>query len=96
MVDTTVRRRNGLQVSVTEAAKKGSIRGPVAQPVSRLGFQLICAPFQLTNTHILKQVGRIHGDYTELSGNRRVRDHIGGEEAEKLIQENRFAIINVW
>ena len=36
-----------------------------------------------------------HNDYTEISGPRRVRDLIGGEEAEALLQ-HRFAVINVW
>jgi hypothetical protein len=36
-----------------------------------------------------------HNDYTERSGPQRVRDLIGGEEAEALLRE-RFAVINVW
>jgi len=36
-----------------------------------------------------------HNDYTDRSGPQRVRDLIGGAEAEALIQK-RFAVINVW
>ena len=36
-----------------------------------------------------------HNDYTVASGPQRVRDLIGGDEAEALIQK-RFAVINVW
>ncbi len=39
-------------------------------------------------------VSRVHNDYTESSGPRRVRD-IMGEEAEALLR-GRFAIIQVW
>jgi len=39
-------------------------------------------------------VSRVHNDYTEWSGPRRVRD-IMGDEAETLLQ-GRFAIIQVW
>ncbi len=37
----------------------------------------------------------VHNDYTVKSGPQRVRDLIGGGEAEKLIK-GRFAAINVW
>jgi hypothetical protein len=37
----------------------------------------------------------VHNDYTLRSGPQRVRDLVGGEEAERLI-ERRFAVINVW
>lgn len=36
-----------------------------------------------------------HNDYTETSAPQRVRDLIGGAEAERLLG-NRFAVINVW
>ena len=36
-----------------------------------------------------------HNDYTDLSGPQRVRDLIGGVEAEALSRK-RFAVINVW
>jgi hypothetical protein len=36
-----------------------------------------------------------HNDYTDRSGPQRVRDLVGGEEAEALV-EKRFAVINVW
>jgi hypothetical protein len=39
-------------------------------------------------------VTRVHGDYTELSGPRRVRD-LMGDEAEELLK-HRYAIINLW
>jgi hypothetical protein len=39
-------------------------------------------------------VSRVHNDYTEWSGPRRVRD-VMGDEAETLLQ-GRFAIIQVW
>lgn len=41
-------------------------------------------------------VGSVHGDYTVKSGPQRVRDLVGGEEAEKLLKENRWAIVNIW
>src|SRR5262249_24482648 len=37
----------------------------------------------------------VHNDYTQRSGPQRVRDLVGGEEAERLLQR-RFAVINVW
>jgi hypothetical protein len=37
----------------------------------------------------------VHNDYTEKSGPQRVRDLVGGEEAERRL-EGRFAVINVW
>ncbi len=37
----------------------------------------------------------VHNDYTLLSGPQRVRDLVGGDEAEELLQR-RFAVINVW
>lgn len=37
----------------------------------------------------------VHNDYTERSATRRVRDHVGGEEAEERLR-HRFAEINVW
>lgn len=37
----------------------------------------------------------VHNDYTERSGPQRVRDLVGGDEAERLIG-HRFAFINVW
>jgi hypothetical protein len=37
----------------------------------------------------------VHNDYTEKSGPQRVRDLIGGERAESLL-ENRVAIVNAW
>jgi hypothetical protein len=37
----------------------------------------------------------VHNDYTVRSGPQRVRDLVGGEEAEELLQR-RFAVINVW
>jgi hypothetical protein len=37
----------------------------------------------------------VHNDYTPRSGPQRVRDLIGGTEAEALIK-HRFAVINVW
>ena len=37
----------------------------------------------------------VHNDYTLRSGPQRVRDLVGGEEAEQLLQR-RFAVINVW
>jgi hypothetical protein len=37
----------------------------------------------------------VHNDYTLRSGPQRVRDLLGGDEAEQLI-ERRFAVINVW
>jgi hypothetical protein len=37
----------------------------------------------------------VHNDYTVRSGPQRVRDLVGGEEAEQLIRR-RFAVINVW
>lgn len=40
-------------------------------------------------------VRNVHNDYTPKSGPQRVRDLIGGEEAEALLR-HRFAIINVW
>jgi hypothetical protein len=40
-------------------------------------------------------VNYVHNDYTLNSGPQRVRDLVGGEEAEQLL-ERRFAVINVW
>ena len=40
-------------------------------------------------------VNYVHNDYTLRSGPQRVRDLVGGDEAEQLI-ERRFAVINVW
>ena len=37
----------------------------------------------------------VHNDYTVASGPQRVRDLLGDDEAEPLL-ENRFAVINVW
>ncbi len=37
----------------------------------------------------------VHNDYTVASGPQRVRDLVGGEEAEELVAR-RFAVINVW
>ena len=37
----------------------------------------------------------VHNDYTVKSGPQRVRDLIGGAEAEELVK-GRFAVINVW
>ena len=37
----------------------------------------------------------VHNDYTPRSGPQRVRDVIGGDEAEALLA-HRFAVINVW
>ena len=37
----------------------------------------------------------MHNDYTEVSGPQRVRDLVGGAEAERLLRY-RFAVINVW
>jgi hypothetical protein len=41
------------------------------------------------------QVNYVHNDYTLRSGPQRVRDLVGGDEAETLL-ERRFAVINVW
>ena len=40
-------------------------------------------------------VNYVHNDYTLLSGPQRVRDLVGGDEAETLLRR-RFAVINVW
>jgi len=40
-------------------------------------------------------VNYVHNDYTLSSGPQRVRDLVGGVEAEQLLQR-RFAVINVW
>jgi len=40
-------------------------------------------------------VRSVHNDYTEKSGPQRVRDLVGGQRAEALL-ERRFAIVNVW
>jgi hypothetical protein len=40
-------------------------------------------------------VRRVHNDYTETSGRRRVRDHLDPEEAEMRLGQ-RFMEINVW
>jgi hypothetical protein len=40
-------------------------------------------------------VNYVHNDYTLRSGPQRVRDLVGGDEAEELLQR-RFAVINVW
>jgi hypothetical protein len=40
-------------------------------------------------------VTRVHNDYTDTSGPRRVRDLFPAEEAERLLQ-GRYAFINVW
>ncbi len=37
----------------------------------------------------------VHNDYTLRSGPQRVRDLVGGDDAEQLLQR-RFAVINVW
>ncbi|TMA34426.1 MAG: methyltransferase [Deltaproteobacteria bacterium] len=37
----------------------------------------------------------VHNDYTQRSGPQRVRDLVGGDEADTLLQR-RFAVINVW
>ncbi len=37
----------------------------------------------------------VHNDYTESSGPQRVRDLVGGEEAERLLR-HPFAVVNVW
>lgn len=37
----------------------------------------------------------VHNDYTEKSGPQRIRDLVGGDRLERLL-ENRFAIVNVW
>jgi len=37
----------------------------------------------------------VHNDYTDGSGPQRVRDLVGGDEAEELIR-HRFAVVNVW
>jgi hypothetical protein len=44
---------------------------------------------------VQKPVKFPHNDYTERSAPQRVRDLIGGAEAERLLRE-RFAVINVW
>ncbi len=51
----------------------------------------------LAETHkgVQKPVTFVHNDYTHGSGPQRVRDLIGGEEAEALIKR-RFSVINVW
>jgi hypothetical protein len=41
------------------------------------------------------QVNYVHNDYTLRSGPQRVRDLVGGDEADALVQR-RFAVINVW
>ena len=48
-----------------------------------------------TNKDVQKPVTFVHNDYTIASGPQRVRDLIGGEEAESLVKK-RFAVINVW
>lgn len=40
-------------------------------------------------------VPRVHNDYTLKSGPQRVRDLVGGAEAERLLR-GRFAVVNVW
>ncbi|MEI9992090.1 MAG: CmcJ/NvfI family oxidoreductase [Rhizomicrobium sp.] len=40
-------------------------------------------------------VRRVHNDYTELSGRRRVTDHLDGPEAAARLR-NRFIEVNVW
>jgi hypothetical protein len=40
-------------------------------------------------------VNYVHNDYTVGSGPQRVRDLVGGDEAEALVRR-RFAVINVW
>ncbi len=44
---------------------------------------------------VQKPVTFVHNDYTVASGPQRVRDLVGGDEAETLIA-GRFAVINVW
>jgi hypothetical protein len=38
----------------------------------------------------------IHNDYTETSALKRLQDFLGQEEAKRLQQQGRFAIVNVW
>jgi len=40
-------------------------------------------------------VRRVHNDYTAASGRRRVRDHLGADEAEERLKQ-RFLEVNVW
>ena len=49
---------------------------------------------QITAT-VQGAVNYVHNDYTLRSGPQRVRDLVGGDEAERLL-ERRFAVINVW
>lgn len=44
---------------------------------------------------IREPVRRVHNDYTARSGRRRVRDHLGKEEADERLQ-HRFLEVNVW
>jgi hypothetical protein len=47
------------------------------------------------NPSLREPVRRVHNDQTFVSGPRRVRDHLGAEEAERRLQ-HRFAIVNLW
>ena len=48
-----------------------------------------------TDKAVQKPVTFVHNDYTHGSGPQRVRDLVGDDEAERLLQR-RFAVINVW
>ena len=48
-----------------------------------------------TERRVREPVRVVHNDYTVTSGPQRVRDLVGGAEAEELVR-GRFAVINVW
>jgi hypothetical protein len=55
-----------------------------------------CAPrCDANEPGISAPVTFVHNDYTLSSGPQRVRDLVGGEEAERLL-EHPFAVVNVW
>lgn len=41
-------------------------------------------------------VRRVHNDYTARSGPRRARELLASEEAESMLEDRRFAFVNVW
>jgi hypothetical protein len=51
--------------------------------------------FGRKHSHTPGAVGRVHNDYTEISGQRRLKLVLGDERARE-VGEGRFCIVNVW
>jgi hypothetical protein len=78
------------EVEALLARETGAVRVVIFDHTVRAG-----SPERRTETGAREPVRSVHNDYTELSGRRRVTDHLEPDEAQERLR-GRHAVINVW